>query len=274
LARGRYGKQQGQLLKCKVCGQRFSTRRGTPLFDLKTDEQTFYDVIACLAEGNGIRATARIKHVDKDYGDRLVGQSFPAHRSRVSLPDGQPPLRGDLAIVRLCHAGQKRASRSSRRSTTKSIHPRPSSSPARARKEVGGPGDEAGSHRLRAPGLGTHARSYLTIVRDNLYIYRSNLQPGRIKRKSEPSGTRFDHHDCQTAIEKSQENCCSEELRDDCAPSAAEGLEKLAAKKYDLAIIGLHHAGHERPRDAPGDQEQETRTCLSSSPPRGSKRSR
>ena len=63
---GRYGKQQGQLLKCKVCGQRFSTRRGTPLFDLKTDEQTFYDVIACLAEGNGIRATARIKHVDKD----------------------------------------------------------------------------------------------------------------------------------------------------------------------------------------------------------------
>jgi hypothetical protein len=63
---GHYGKQQGQLLKCKVCGQRFSTRRGTPLFDLKTDEQTFYDVIACLAEGNGIRATARIKNVDKD----------------------------------------------------------------------------------------------------------------------------------------------------------------------------------------------------------------
>jgi transposase-like protein len=63
---GRYGKQPGQLLKCKVCGQRFSARRGTPLFDLKTDEQTFYDVIACLAEGNGIRATARIKNVDKD----------------------------------------------------------------------------------------------------------------------------------------------------------------------------------------------------------------
>jgi transposase-like protein len=63
---GRYGKQQGQLLKCKVCGQRFSTRRGTPLFDLKTEEQTFYEVIACLAEGNGIRATARIKNVDKD----------------------------------------------------------------------------------------------------------------------------------------------------------------------------------------------------------------
>jgi len=36
------------------------------LFDLKADEALFYDVIACLAEGNGIRATARIKKVDKD----------------------------------------------------------------------------------------------------------------------------------------------------------------------------------------------------------------
>jgi hypothetical protein len=33
---------------------------------LKADEELFYDVIACLAEGNGIRATARIKKVDKD----------------------------------------------------------------------------------------------------------------------------------------------------------------------------------------------------------------
>ena len=63
---GRYGKQQTQMLECKVCRGRFSARRGTPLFDLKSDEQVFYDVIACLAEGNGIRATARIKGVDKD----------------------------------------------------------------------------------------------------------------------------------------------------------------------------------------------------------------
>jgi transposase-like protein len=63
---GRYGKHQTQLLQCKVCRRTFSARRGTPLFGLKTEEQTFYDVIACLAEGNGIRATARIKNVDKD----------------------------------------------------------------------------------------------------------------------------------------------------------------------------------------------------------------
>jgi len=36
------------------------------LFNLKASEETFYDVIACLAEGTGIRATARIKKVDKD----------------------------------------------------------------------------------------------------------------------------------------------------------------------------------------------------------------
>ena len=63
---GTYGKDHRQLLKCKLCGHRFSARRGTALFDLKADEETFYGVIACLAEGNGIRATARIKKVDKD----------------------------------------------------------------------------------------------------------------------------------------------------------------------------------------------------------------
>ena len=63
---GCYGEHQTQLLKCKVCGRRFSARRGTPLFGLKADAEIFYDVIACLAEGNGVRATARIKKVDKD----------------------------------------------------------------------------------------------------------------------------------------------------------------------------------------------------------------
>lgn len=63
---GRYGKENTQLLRCKVCNRTFSARRGTPLFGLKASEETFYDVIACLVEGNGIRATARIKGVDKD----------------------------------------------------------------------------------------------------------------------------------------------------------------------------------------------------------------
>ena len=63
---GRYGKHQAQLLKCTVCGKSFSERRGTPLFNMKADEETFYRVIGCLAEGNGIRETGRIMDLDKD----------------------------------------------------------------------------------------------------------------------------------------------------------------------------------------------------------------
>lgn len=63
---GRYGKNQTQLLRCKVCGRTFSERQGTPLFNLKADEETFYRTIGCLVEGNGIRATARIMGLDKD----------------------------------------------------------------------------------------------------------------------------------------------------------------------------------------------------------------
>jgi len=83
-ASGRYGKHRTQLLKCNVCQRRFSARRGTPLFDLKADEETFYDVIACLAEGTGVRATARIKKVDKDtvsaWLDRASGHTEAVSR--------------------------------------------------------------------------------------------------------------------------------------------------------------------------------------------------
>lgn len=63
---GHYGKQHTQLLKCKVCGQTFSARRGTALFNLKATEACFYQTIKCLAEGNGTRTTARIMGLDKD----------------------------------------------------------------------------------------------------------------------------------------------------------------------------------------------------------------
>lgn len=54
------------MLKCNVCGKTFSERRGTPLFNLKADEETFYRTIGCLVEGNGIREAARIMGLDKD----------------------------------------------------------------------------------------------------------------------------------------------------------------------------------------------------------------
>jgi len=63
---GRSGKHQTQMLKCKVWGKTFSERRGTPLFNLKADEETFYRAIGCLVEGNGVRETGRILGLDKD----------------------------------------------------------------------------------------------------------------------------------------------------------------------------------------------------------------
>ena len=62
---GRYGEHQTQMLKCMVCGKTFSERRGTPLFNLKADEETFYRAIGCLAEGNGVRETGRILDAER-----------------------------------------------------------------------------------------------------------------------------------------------------------------------------------------------------------------
>jgi IS1 family transposase/transposase-like protein len=60
------GDEQRQLYKCQWCGKRFSETQGTVFFGLKTPSQTVYRALACLAEGTGIRATARIFEVDKD----------------------------------------------------------------------------------------------------------------------------------------------------------------------------------------------------------------
>lgn len=75
---GYYGKDEKktQMFKCKVCGKRFSIRRGTPLFNLKTDEETFYRTIASLAEGKGLRATARSISIDKDTVRRWLEKVY------------------------------------------------------------------------------------------------------------------------------------------------------------------------------------------------------
>lgn len=63
---GTYGKKKIQVFQCKTCKKTFSARRGSALFNLQTDEVTVYRVLLALAEGNSIRATARIMGVDKD----------------------------------------------------------------------------------------------------------------------------------------------------------------------------------------------------------------
>jgi IS1 family transposase len=55
-----------QMYQCKLCGKRFSETHGTVFFGLKTPSETIYRALASLAEGQSIRATARIFGVDKN----------------------------------------------------------------------------------------------------------------------------------------------------------------------------------------------------------------
>ena len=68
---GTYGKHKTKLLRCRSCKSRFSERRNTVFFGLHLDEESIERVVRCLAEGNSIRATARIMGLDKDTVHRI-----------------------------------------------------------------------------------------------------------------------------------------------------------------------------------------------------------
>jgi transposase-like protein len=51
---------------CRACGSSIALTYGTPYVDLEHDPALFELAIRALAEGNSIRATARIIQVDKD----------------------------------------------------------------------------------------------------------------------------------------------------------------------------------------------------------------
>jgi LacI family transcriptional regulator len=69
----RYGPDpQRRLLYCKTCKARFSERKGTPLFDARLPEGKLLAVLAHLADGCGVRQTARLVGVSKDTVTRLA----------------------------------------------------------------------------------------------------------------------------------------------------------------------------------------------------------
>ena len=51
---------------CKACFCHVSLRYGTAYFGLESDISAFETAVRALAEGNSIRATARILQIDKD----------------------------------------------------------------------------------------------------------------------------------------------------------------------------------------------------------------
>ena len=69
---GVYGKSNRQLLQCNVCKQRFSETRNTAFFGSKYSEETIRQIVLCVAEGNGVRSTARILGLSKDAVNRII----------------------------------------------------------------------------------------------------------------------------------------------------------------------------------------------------------
>jgi transposase-like protein len=67
-----YGRHRIRLLRCRTCGEEFSERRGTALFNTKIAEEQAASLINHLDEGCGVRATARLVHVAKDTVARLL----------------------------------------------------------------------------------------------------------------------------------------------------------------------------------------------------------
>jgi transposase-like protein len=81
---GRYGRWQRRLLYCKTCKDRFSERKGTPLFGSRLSEDKAIAVLHHIAEGCGIRQTSRLTAVHKDT---VVRYSLRAGQHAQQLHD-------------------------------------------------------------------------------------------------------------------------------------------------------------------------------------------
>ena len=67
-----YGHDAIRLLRCRRCGEEFSERRGTALFNTKVTEAKAVEVIDHLTDGCGVRSTARLTKVSKATVARLL----------------------------------------------------------------------------------------------------------------------------------------------------------------------------------------------------------
>ena len=70
---GHYGKARSiRLLYCRTCKARFSEFKGTPLFNSKLPHDKVLAILRHLADGCGVRQTARLVGVNKDTVTRLA----------------------------------------------------------------------------------------------------------------------------------------------------------------------------------------------------------
>ena len=67
-----YGQDHIRLLRCRTCGEEFSERRGTALFNTKIAEEQAASIINHLGKKCKMRTTARLIHVAQDTIARLL----------------------------------------------------------------------------------------------------------------------------------------------------------------------------------------------------------
>jgi len=67
-----YGESERRMLYCRTCKGRFSEKKCTAFFRTKYSSGTIGEIIRLAAEGNGVRATARILGLDKNGVNRVI----------------------------------------------------------------------------------------------------------------------------------------------------------------------------------------------------------
>ena len=93
------GKARHRQPYCRVCKARFSEFKGTPFFNSRLPHDKVLAVLEHLAEGCGVRQTARPVGVNKDTVTRLALPAGPhaqaAHDELVAFPPLHPrrPVR-------------------------------------------------------------------------------------------------------------------------------------------------------------------------------------
>lgn len=87
---GRYGpNEQWRMLRCRTCKDRFSERKGTPLFGSTLPQEKVLSILEHLAEGCGVRETARLVGVHRDtvmrYSRLAGGHAREVHDEVVAF---------------------------------------------------------------------------------------------------------------------------------------------------------------------------------------------
>jgi len=88
-----------RVLACRTCQQRFSERKGTPLYRAKLPEDKALSVLQHLQESCGVRQTSRLVGVNKNTVLRLAmvagqhAKDFHDDRVAFSPSDARSPVR-------------------------------------------------------------------------------------------------------------------------------------------------------------------------------------